>query len=102
MVTDPPAFIKRKKDLRTGTEAYQRLNRLAMRVLTQDGILVSSSCSYRLSGETLMNLLWSGARHNDRNLQILEQGRQAPDHPIHPALPETGYLKTVTARVFTG
>ncbi len=102
VVTDPPAFIKRKKDLRTGTEAYQRLNRLAMRVLTQDGILISSSCSYRLSGETLVDLLWSGARHNDRNLQILEQGRQAPDHPVHPALPETGYLKTITARVFRG
>ena len=102
VVTDPPAFIKRKKDLRTGTEAYQRLNRLAMGVLARDGILISSSCSYRLSGETLVNLLWSGARHNDRNLQILEQGRQAPDHPIHPALPETGYLKTITARVYRG
>ena len=100
VVTDPPAFIKRKKDLRTGTEAYQRLNRLAMRVLTEDGILISSSCSYRLSGDTLAGLLWSGARYSQRNLQILEQGRQAPDHPIHPALPETGYLKTVTARVF--
>ena len=102
VIADPPAFIKRKKDLRTGTEAYQRLNRLAMRVLTEDGILISSSCSYRLYGEKLVDLLWSGARYNDRNLQVLEQGRQAPDHPIHPALPETGYLKTVTARVFRG
>ncbi len=102
VVADPPAFIKRKKDLRSGTEAYQRLNRLAMRVLTRDGILISSSCSYRLSGDTLADLLWSGARHIDRNLQILEQSRQAPDHPVHPALPETAYLETVTARVFRG
>ncbi len=102
VIADPPAFIKRKKDLRTGTEAYQRLNRLAMRVLSEDGILISSSCSYRLSGKKLVELLWSGARRCDRSLQILEQGRQAPDHPIHPALPETGYLKTVTARVYRG
>ncbi len=101
VVADPPAFIKRKKDVRAGTEAYQRLNRLAMRVLSRDGILISSSCSYRLTSETLMGLLWSGARHNDRRLQILEQGHQAPDHPVHPALPETAYLKTITARVFS-
>ena len=102
VIADPPAFIKRKKDLRAGTEAYQRLNRLAMQVLSRDGILISSSCSYRLTGDTLVDLLWSGARHHDRSLQVLEQGRQAPDHPIHPALPETAYLKTVTARVFRG
>ncbi|MDJ0861761.1 MAG: RlmI/RlmK family 23S rRNA methyltransferase, partial [Gammaproteobacteria bacterium] len=52
------------------------------------------------TSETLMGLLWSGARHNDRRLQILEQGHQAPDHPVHPALPETAYLKTITARVY--
>jgi len=100
VVIDPPAFIKRKKDLRTGTEAYQRLNRLAMRLVTRDGFLISSSCSYRLSPQMLADLLWGSARHVDRRLQILEQGHQGPDHPIHPALPESAYLKCITARVF--
>jgi 23S rRNA (cytosine1962-C5)-methyltransferase len=100
VVVDPPAFIKRKKDLRAGGEAYQRLNRLAMRLVTRDGFLISSSCSYRLSSRMLRDLLWGSARHVDRRLQILEQGHQAPDHPIHPALPESAYLKCITARVF--
>lgn len=100
VIVDPPAFIKRKKDLKAGTEAYHRLNRLAMRLLDRDGFLISSSCSYRLSGDMLADVLHAAARHLDRRLQLLEQGHQAPDHPVHPALPETAYLKTITARVF--
>jgi len=100
VIVDPPAFIKRKKDLKAGTEAYHRLNRLAMRLLGRDGFLVSSSCSYRLSRDMLADVLHGAARHVDRRLQFLEQGHQAPDHPVHPALPETAYLKTITARLF--
>lgn len=100
VVIDPPAFIKRKKDLKAGIEAYQRLNRLAMRLVMRDGFLISSSCSYRLSPQMLGDLLWGSARHVGRRLQILEQGHQAPDHPIHPALPQSAYLKCITARVF--
>ncbi len=100
VVVDPPAFIKRKKDMRAGVEAYQRLNQLALRLLGKDGLLLSSSCSSRLPRETLAALLYRGARHHDRSLQILEHGHQGPDHPIHPALPETDYLKCIMARVF--
>ena len=30
---------------------------------------------------------------------VLEQGQQGPDHPVHPAIPETDYLKVILARV---
>lgn len=100
VVVDPPAFIKRVKDRQAGLEAYQRLNRLAMRVLAPDGVLVSCSCSFHLDRETLVDLLYRGARHADRGLQILEHGHQGPDHPVHPAVPETAYLKCVTVRVY--
>jgi 23S rRNA (cytosine1962-C5)-methyltransferase len=100
VIVDPPAFIKRKKDLEAGVEAYQRLNRLAMRLLGLDGVLVSCSCSFRLPRETLVDLLYRGARHLDRGLQVLEHGHQGPDHPVHPAMPETAYLKCVTSRLF--
>lgn len=99
VVLDPPAFIKRKKDTKKGLEAYRRLNELAMRLLSRDGILVSASCSFHLSRKELQNLLLKSSRHLDRNLSILEQGFQGPDHPIHPAIPETEYLKAIFCRV---
>jgi 23S rRNA (cytosine1962-C5)-methyltransferase len=47
----------------------------------------------------LQKLMLQAARHNDRSMQIIYQGYQGPDHPIHPAIPETDYLKAIFARV---
>ncbi len=99
VILDPPAFIKRRKDAREGAEAYRRLNELAIRVLAKDGILVSASCSYHFAATDLRSTLQRAARHLDRHLSILEQGFQGPDHPIHPAIPETEYLKAFFCRV---
>jgi 23S rRNA (cytosine1962-C5)-methyltransferase len=99
VVIDPPAFIKRKKDIPKGEAAYKRLNQLAMQLIDRDGILVSCSCSYHLSSEALIDAVQKAARHLNRFAQIIEVGGQAPDHPIHPAIPETKYLKTVFVRV---
>jgi 23S rRNA (cytosine1962-C5)-methyltransferase len=99
VVLDPPAFIKRRKDQKAGEEAYRRVNELAMDVLRQDGILVSASCSYHMPREALQDAMLRAARHRGRSLQILEQGHQGPDHPIHPAIPETAYLKAFFGRV---
>ena len=99
VIIDPPAFAKRKKDLPKALAAYKRLNQLAMQVLGNDGILVSCSCSYHVSAEELQDAIAKAARSADRHLQILEMGGQGPDHPVHPAIPETRYLKTYFCRV---
>lgn len=99
VVIDPPAFIKRKKDVAEGTKAYHRLNRMALQVLSKDGILVSASCSYHLNRNSLLEIMLGASRHIDRFMQIVEEGGQGPDHPIHPAIPETQYLKAFFARV---
>jgi 23S rRNA (cytosine1962-C5)-methyltransferase len=96
---DPPAFVKRRKDFKEGALAYRRINEMAMQVLERDGLLISCSCSQLLPREALTQALLQGSRHLERNLVILEQGRQGPDHPMHPAIPETDYLKTILARV---
>ncbi|MGD8574893.1 MAG: class I SAM-dependent rRNA methyltransferase [Gammaproteobacteria bacterium] len=93
VVVDPPAFIKRRRDVKKGLAAYHHLNQLAMQVLAPDGLLVSCSCSSHLSGDQLRDLLLKNARHLDRRAQMLEYGLQGPDHPMHPAIPETTYLK---------
>ena len=99
VIADPPAFIKRKKDLKNGEAAYRRLNEAAMRLLNKDGILVSASCSMHLPEDDLQNILLTSARHLDRNIQLLERGAQGPDHPVHPAILETRYIKSLTCRL---
>ncbi|BAN45981.1 class I SAM-dependent rRNA methyltransferase [Metapseudomonas resinovorans] len=99
VVCDPPAFIKRKKDLKNGEAAYRRLNEQAMRLLNKDGILVSASCSMHLPEDDLQNILLNSARHLDRNIILLERGGQGPDHPVHPAISETRYIKSLTCRL---
>ena len=99
VVLDPPAFVKRRKDLKEGALAYRRVNELAMQVLARDGILVTCSCSYHMPRTALLDALQKGARHLDRNVQVLQQLQQAPDHPVHPAIPETDYLKGFICRV---
>jgi len=99
LVIDPPAFAKRKKDLPKALAAYKRLNQLAMQVIADDGILVSCSCSHHVSPAELQEAIAKAARAADKHLQILEMGGQSPDHPVHPAIPETRYLKAYFCRV---
>jgi len=102
VVLDPPAFIKRKKDIPQGQAAYRKLNQLALGVLAEEGLLVSCSCSYHLAPEALQEALQGAARHAGRFVQILEAGGQSPDHPVHPAIPETRYLKAFFCRATRG
>jgi 23S rRNA (cytosine1962-C5)-methyltransferase len=99
VVLDPPAFVKRKKDVFKGQAAYRKLNQLALTLLADEGVLVSCSCSYHLSGAELLHAIQGAARHSARFVQVLEAGGQSPDHPLHPAVPETRYLKAFFCRV---
>ncbi len=102
VVVDPPAFMRRKKDRRAGIEAYRRLNRRAMQVLEADGLLLSASCSFHLSPEEHQEVVAGAAADVGRWVQILERGQQAADHPVHPGLPESEYLKALLVRVCGG
>ncbi|MCI0510891.1 SAM-dependent methyltransferase [Chromohalobacter marismortui] len=100
IVLDPPAFIKRRKDIPNGERAYSRLNREAIRLLGRDGMLLSASCSMHLAPERLMECVRGAVRHQDRHGQVIYQGHQGADHPVHPAIPETAYLKALGVRIF--
>lgn len=99
VIVDPPAFIKRKKDLKQGVAAYQRLNKLAMQLLNNNGILISASCSYHFSREQHLKTLRDCARLCGQQLQVVEEGHAGADHPRHPAIPETAYLNSFTVRL---
>lgn len=102
VIIDPPAFAKRRKELPKALAAYKRLNQLAMQLLANDGILVSCSCSHHVSAEDLQDAIAKAARGAEKHLQILELGGQSPDHPVHPAIPETRYLKAYFCHVSDG
>ncbi len=99
IIVDPPAFIKKAKDKKAGLEAYQRVFSMAMRVLNKDGIIFVCSCSFHLDDNELQMALQRAARHLDRQAQVLELLQQSPDHPVHPMIPQTRYLKGVIARI---
>ena len=99
VILDPPAFAKRKKDAPQAQAAYRKLNQLALPLIDRDGLLVSCSCSYHMEADELVNAIQTAARHTSRFVQVLEQGGQSPDHPVHPAIPETRYLKSFFCRV---
>jgi 23S rRNA (cytosine1962-C5)-methyltransferase len=99
VILDPPAFIKRKKDIPQGIAAYRKLNQLALNLIDGDGLLVSCSCSYHLTADELSGAIQTAARQSARFVQILETGGQSADHPVHPAITETRYLKAFFCRV---
>ncbi len=99
VVMDPPAFIARRKDIKAGEGAYHRANQLAMRLVAKGGILVSGSCSMHLETGRLHDIVRSNSRQLERFSQLIYRGTQAPDHPVHPAIPETEYLKALFYRV---
>lgn len=93
IIIDPPAFIKKKKEYQQGLRAYEKLNQLALSLLNPNGILLSASCSMHLSNEDLLNCIRRASINSNRETSVLEQLHQGRDHPIHPAIPETNYLK---------
>jgi len=99
VVLDPPAFIQRRRDLAKGRKAYQRINELALQLLAPGGMLVSASCSMHLPEADLVDALRAAARRTGKQLRLTGFGTQGPDHPVHPAIAETRYLKAVFAQV---
>lgn len=99
IIVDPPAFIKRKKDQKSGEAGYRKLYEHCIRLLSRDGILICSSRSPFYSEDSMHSTLLASARHLDRNIQILEHSGQSADHPMHPAIAETRHLKYTVCRI---
>jgi 23S rRNA (cytosine1962-C5)-methyltransferase len=99
VIVDPPAFAPRARDVRPALNAYRRVNEKAMRLVEPGGLLISCSCSAHVHEERFGDILRQASRHIDRELQIIQRLEQGPDHPVHPAIAETRYLKGFSCRV---
>ncbi len=99
VVLDPPGLAKRKEGIATAKRAYHELNVRAFKLVAPEGLLVTCSCSGKVSRETFDELVLEAARDAKRSIQILERRGAGIDHPVLPALPETEYLKAWFVRV---
>ena len=96
VVLDPPAFVRTRKDLGAGARAYRKLIRLGAQVTARRGFLFAASCSHNMPLADFEEAVRAGLADADRAGRILRIGFAGPDHPVHPALPESAYLKAVT------
>lgn len=95
VIIDPPAFIKKRKDIKQGVQAYHRLNEAALQLLAPGGLLVSASCSLHMPEAELIHAVQCALAKQGRHGRLVHRGQQGFDHPIHGAIPETAYLKAL-------
>lgn len=93
VVCDPPAFAKSKKDQAAGLRAYGRMARLAAPLVAQGGFLFVASCSHHAPAEMFAASIAEALHRARRDARIVASGGAGPDHPVHPLLPESAYLK---------
>jgi 23S rRNA (cytosine1962-C5)-methyltransferase len=95
LILDPPAFVKKKKDIDVAFRAYKDLNRTVLEKLPAGSLLLTCSCSYHVGEELFQNILFRACREAKRKAKILTRHRQAFDHPISLFHPEGSYLKSL-------
>lgn len=96
VICDPPAFAKTRKQLRQALKGYRKLAWLAARVVAPGGVLFIASCSHHVHIDDLRREVASGLRNAGRSARIVRESGAAADHPVHPVLPESAYLKALT------
>lgn len=99
VIADPPAFVKSKKDLRSGIKGYRKMMRLAARLTSPGGFLFVASCSHNMSEELFEDQMRKTLTDANRGARILRRAGAAPDHPLHAFLPESGYLKALALQL---
>jgi len=93
VIVDPPALVKSRGSLAAGARAYREINRAAMSLLEEEGVLITCSCSHHLDDLLFRQVLLESARAAHRPFRVLEWTGEGPDHPQLLAVPETHYLK---------
>ena len=99
VILDPPAFAKNKKSIPTALKGYEKLNKLALQVINDDGFLITSSCSHHITKDEFISAINKASIKVNKNIQLVYFNGASLDHPQLPAMPETDYLKFAVFRV---
>ncbi len=73
---------------------YRKLARLAAGLTAPGGFVFVASCSHNVVAADFAEAVRRGLADAGRTGRILREAGAGPDHPVHPALPETAYLKS--------
>ncbi|MCR5723742.1 MAG: class I SAM-dependent rRNA methyltransferase [Treponema sp.] len=98
IILDPPAFTKSAKNIEKAYGGYKEINLRAMRLLTENGILVTCSCSYFFDAEHFYGMVMKAAQDSKKRVQIIEKRGAGPDHPVLLGYPKSEYLKVAICR----
>ncbi|WP_410016587.1 23S rRNA (cytosine(1962)-C(5))-methyltransferase RlmI [Sodalis sp. C49] len=99
IIMDPPKFVENKNQLASACRGYKDINMLAMQLLAPEGILLTFSCSGLMTTDLFQKIIADAALDAHRDMQFIEQFRQAADHPVMAPYPEGLYLKGFACRV---
>jgi 23S rRNA (cytosine1962-C5)-methyltransferase len=93
VILDPPAFAKSQRAVEAAIDGYASLNRTALGLVRDGGLLATASCSARVSSEQFFQAVRQAATKAGVDLQLLYERYQPADHPVAAAFPEGRYLK---------
>lgn len=95
VIADPPPFVRARKDIESGARAYRKLARLSANLTASSGFLLLASCSHNISAERFAEECAAGIQRAGRRAALIHSAGAGADHPVHPMLPETAYLKAL-------
>lgn len=93
IVIDPPSFAKDRRAIITASKGYKELNTLAIKILNENGVLCTFSCSHNMPNDIFSKILKDSAEAAGKKFSVLKRCHQDKDHPIIKTIPETEYLK---------
>ncbi len=99
VVADPPAFVKSRKEVKSGLKGYRKLARLAAALVEPGGFLFVASCSHNVDAESFAGEVATGLARAGRGGRIVRAAGAGADHPLHPGLPESAYLTSLVLQL---
>lgn len=99
VVADPPAFAKSKKDVGSALRGYRKLAKFCAQITDHNGFVFIASCSHAILRERFDEEVLRGVAEAGRRARILLRSSADADHPAHPYLPESTYLKGLLLHV---
>ncbi len=99
VLADPPPFVKSRKDIASGMKGYEKVARLAAALAAPGGLLFVASCSHHAGRSAFNKAVLDGVEKAGRRAEILKHTGASGDHPRHPKLPQSEYLKGLLLRL---
>ena len=99
VILDPAKQTRDRDEIDMALRRYFDMNRLALQVVREGGILVTCSCTGLVGEADFLECVRRAARAAGRVTQVLAIHGPGADHPYQLQVPEGRYLKVVFLRV---